>query len=143
MERLRKSTRSSAEDSIVHCSFTQPYYPPHTANCRRCEVQYQQCLICIRSVMSFADLPPELVPHVAAALRDIQDIFALMRANRGLHRWPKNQLYQYIIDNKNSTGILRIASKGNVSATYFFLDSAGIDLHALAMLQANSYFGKC
>lgn len=80
--------------------------------------------------MSLAVLPPKLVLPVAAALRDVQDTFALMRSNRGLHRWLKNQLYQYNVDNENSSGLLRAACKGSVPATYFFLDSARLDLHA-------------
>jgi ankyrin repeat protein len=80
--------------------------------------------------MSFADLPPELVLHVAAALRDTRDIFALMRANRGLYRWLKKDLYQYNIDHENSSGLLRAVKKGNMSAICFFLGLAGVDLHA-------------
>jgi ankyrin repeat protein len=80
--------------------------------------------------MSFADLPPELVLHVAAALSDTRDIFALMRANRGLYRWLKKDLYQYNIDHENSSGLLRAVKKGNMSAICFFLGLAGVDLHA-------------
>ncbi|KAI3120532.1 hypothetical protein CBS147326_9416 [Penicillium roqueforti] len=80
--------------------------------------------------MSFAGLSPELVLQVAAALRDTRDIFALMRANRGLYRWLKKDLYQYNIDHENSSGLLRAAKKGNMSAICFFLGLAGVDLHA-------------
>ncbi|OJJ52313.1 hypothetical protein ASPSYDRAFT_124692, partial [Aspergillus sydowii CBS 593.65] len=62
--------------------------------------------------MPFADLPPELVLHVAAAFRDTRDILALMRTNRGLYRWLKKDLYQYNIDHENSSGLLRAAKKG-------------------------------
>lgn len=37
-------------------------------------------------IMSFAALPIELVLSIIAALQDLRDIFALMRANRGLYR---------------------------------------------------------
>lgn len=79
--------------------------------------------------MSFAGLPPELVLQVAAALRDTRDIFALMRANRGLYCWLKEDLYQYNIDHENSSGLLRAAQKENMSAMCFFLGLAGMDLH--------------
>lgn len=76
--------------------------------------------------MSFAGLPPELVLQVAAALRDTRDIFALMRANKGLYRWLKKDLYQYNIDHENSSGLLRAAKKREyVRDVFFFLGWQG------------------
>ena len=89
----------------------------------------QQCVVYNLLIMYFAGLPPELVLQVAAALRDTRDIFALMRANRGLYCWLKEDLYQYNIDHENSSGLLRAAQKENMSAMCFFLGLAGMDLH--------------
>jgi ankyrin repeat protein len=113
---------------MVHCFFTQSHHPRHTAHCPPWE--RQQCLVYILLIMSLADLPPELVLHVAAALRDTRDISALMRANRGLYRWLKKDLYQYNIDHENSSGLLRAGKKGNMSAICFFLGLPGVNLHA-------------
>lgn len=108
----------------MHCVFT------HAIQSIVLLGERQQYLVYIFLIMPFADLPPELVLHVAAALRDTRDILALMRTNRGLYRWLKKDLYQYNIDHENSSGLLRAAKKGNMSAVCFFLGLAGVDLHA-------------
>ncbi len=118
-----KGTTDRRKRFIVHCVFT------HAIQSIVLLGERQQCLFNIFLIMSFADLPPELVLHVAAALRDTQDILALMRANRGLYCWLKEDLYQYNIDHENSSGLLRAAQKENMSAMCFFLGLAGMDLH--------------
>lgn len=80
--------------------------------------------------MSFADLPPELVLHITAALRGTREIFALMRANSGLYCLLKRSLYQYNVDYENSSGLVYAVKEGNLSATWSFLKTARVDLDA-------------
>ena len=68
--------------------------------------QYSIHAILISRIMSFPDLPPELVLQIATTLDDTHNILVLIRVSSDLYRWLKRPLYRHNIDYENSSRII-------------------------------------
>ena len=79
--------------------------------------------------MSFSSLLSELVLHIVSTLHSARDIYTLMCVNRGLYQLLKKYLYQYSVDHANSTGLIRAAERGSLSAIYCFLSLPRVNVH--------------